>query len=100
MSARFLTKRAYDRRIMHVDLAPALRTGDMPNSVESVTAVSLTLTGKKAIPTFSDVSLDGTVVSFLIAGGKAHNYYNIVIRFDVASSPGQMLEAIARLIVE
>lgn len=87
-----LSKRAYDRRILHVDLRRALRAGDRPVSVVSVVAQ-----GDGDDLNITDISLDGTVVSFLAAGGTAGQSYRLVIRVDVDSSPRQMIEAIVSL---
>ena len=84
--AGFLTKRAWDRRILHVDLGPALREGDTPSLVESVTVEG------DPMVTVTDVSLEGAVVSFLAAGGTPATVSALVIRFQVASSPAQRCE--------
>ena len=84
-----LTKRAWDRRILHVDLRPALREGDTPARIVSVTA---SIEDGGPAPTFSDSILDGTTASFLAIGGGA-GYYNILVRFEVDSQPGQRIEA-------
>ena len=92
-----LTKRAWDRRILHVDLRPALRTGVMPSQVVSVEAEPVS--GGDSI-VITDISLDGASVSFLASGGTMNGYYTLVIRFEVATMPGQRIEAITRLKVE
>ena len=93
----YLTKRAWDRRILHVDLAPAMRAGDVPDSIESVVAEPIS---GEAIGAITDISIDGTAVSFLIAGGTPGGFYRIVIRFQVASQPGQMIEGVTGLKID
>ena len=93
-----LSKRAWDRRILHVDLSPALRVGDFPNRVVSVTATP-TVQGSEAL-TITDISIDGAAVNFLASGGNRGARYNVVIRCEVPSSPVQMIEAFVGLEVQ
>ena len=94
-----LSKRAFDRRILHVDLRPVLsRPGDTPSRIISLTAESLP--AGVELPAITDISLEGTTVSFLADGGVAGQYYRLVVRFEVASQPGQMIEGISALQVD
>ena len=96
-----LTKRAFDRRILHVDLGPALRTGDTPSAVSGVTAAPLPFEpAGVSVPTVSDISLSGRTVSMLVSGGMTGTFYRLTIRFEVASAPVQTLEAVTTLRVD
>ena len=94
-----LNKRVWDRRILHVNLRPALRAGDVPSRIVDVIAVPDGAPDEADV-TISDISLDGTTASFLVAGGIADRFYRLLIRFEVDSSPGQMIEAITGLKVK
>ena len=91
-----VNKKAFDRRILHLDLKPALsRTTDEPSRIISITPEPIV--NGADIPIITDITLDGTFVSFLAAGGVRGQAYRLVIRFEVASMPGQQIEAIAGL---
>ena len=94
----YLDKRAWDRRILHVDLRPSLsRPGDMPSGIITLNAEATTGGAPLVI---TDITLAGTIVSFLATGGTKGGFYRLVIRYSVASSPGQMIEAISGIRVE
>ena len=92
-----LTKRAWDRRILHVDLSPVLRSGDTPSRIVSVEATPLS---GEAMLSITDISLAGKSVSFLVSGGTADQFHRLIIRFEVDTMPGQMIEGVTGIRIE
>lgn len=90
-----LAKRAYDVRVMSVDVGGAMRDTDAIRSVQSVET-----------PGYSgfeidEVNHDAAVVFFRIGGGEVRREpYHITIRFDTEGSPEQMIEVSVNLEVE
>ena len=87
--AEDLTKRAYDERILQVNLGPVMRSNDSIRDIISVTADSPI--------TITNITNTTGVVSFLAAGGEVGESYQITIRFTTASTPLQQIEAVVNL---
>ena len=83
-------KRPAEERIIEVNVGPRMRDSDSIGRVESVTADGITI---------SDVTHTTGIVRFLASGGDAGRSYPVLIRWDVPSQPGQMLETVINLAV-
>lgn len=93
-----LYKRAWDHRVLTVDMSLVMRTDDTIESVVSVTATPLTA-GASAV-TVSGITHSDTAVSFECSGGSDGDRYDITVRVETAGDPEQMIENVELLIVE
>ena len=87
-----LMKRAYDVRNFSVDVGPAMREQDSIMNVVSVEE------NKTTDLTIDEITHDAAVIFFRVAGGLiARKSYQIILRFDTESNPGQMIEVVVGL---
>ena len=90
-----LHKRAYDQRVLEVDVAPAMRAGETVSAVISVEGL---LDGSPTADLqISSVNAGGTVIQCKVAGGTAGTLYGLRIRFDTTGAPAERLEVVVDL---
>ena len=87
-----LTKRAYDERILQVDLSNIMRGDDTVLAITSVESLRSGIT-------ISNITKHDTAVSFKASGGESGNEYGIRIRFTTTGDVEQQLEAIEKLYI-
>lgn len=88
-----LTKRAFDERILQVDMSPVLRDDDTIRDIISVEA-----SGDGDPITITSITQHEKAVSFLAAGGSVGNY-KVRVRVNVEGTPAQRIEGVVDLTV-
>lgn len=95
-----LNKRAYDERIMHVDLSPVMRGDDTVDAITSVDAILRKPAGESASLAFSNITPHDRAVSFKASAGHPGQGYDVRIRFTTNSGVAQAIEGIVGLDIE
>ena len=93
-----LEKRLWEKRILTIDMTPALADASI-STLDSSNPVTVTAQDGGADITVSNIKFENNKVAFLASGGEDGKGYTVRVRVNTSGSPGQRLETVVLLLV-